>query len=620
MSIKIFFCCKYDFEMLKLYIMLGDVYMNNKKGFTIIELLAVILIISILLIIAAPTVMKYMKKGTQSYYRSLESEVKVAGGEYVETYRSLLPQNIGHVRVVDLAELESNKYIDPVKDEKGNSCIGQVTIEKTKTDSYDYYSCIKCGDYYTSTGKYCVYNDSLGKFENGELDNVYTDTGDYEIRVEKDLYEVEQTKEFISPLAEVYYKGELLKSDLEGTPREVNTNELGTYDVVYYYRGAKKIIKVKVVDNELPSKTQVVLKYNDKNGKSYQGNWYSGDIYVKYKATDYTVSRIKGSGIDYYEVSNDGVNFVKVTKDDSRKYTPLSATEQKMVVEGNYLRYVRAVDKNGNVGPVNSYRVKIDKTKPTCTFSGESTEWQPNLNLPASQRVTSRTIVATCHDSISNCTEATKSKTWVETGTNKTKTLAYTIIDLAGNSQVCTKNVNLYLDKQKPTITASDKALGTQDYNFVDNVKTTCGPSGCSVVCDPATSRKTGTYQVTCTITSTVGLTDSVTFRAKHQYQVGGHSVTGGICGSHDCNCGNKCNCARVSCDPWVCDNWAACCPSANTCGCSCHQLTGLSCCGCAETYGCDRCDNTCTVYTCTDEARHADGSRDSTGDSWCYY
>jgi hypothetical protein len=562
--------------------------------------LAVILLISILLLIAVPTVMKYMKKGTQSYYRSLESEVKVAGAEYVETYRSLLPQNIGHVRVVDLHELEGNKYIDPVKDEKGNNCIGQVTIEKVKTDSYDYYSCIKCGDYYTSTGKYCVYNDSEGKFENGELNNQYADSSDYEIKVDPDVYEVEQGTEFIAPLGKVYYKGELIKSDLEGIPSRVDTNILGTYGVVYYYHGAKKNITVKVIDNVNPSKTQVVLKYNDANGKDYQGNWYSGNIYVKYKATDYTADGIKGSGIDYYEVSLDGVNFVKVSEDDQEKYTPLSKTEQKMVAEGNYLRYVRAVDKSGNKGTINSYRIKIDKTKPTCTFTGESTTWQPNLNLPENERVTSRTIVATCSDSVSDCTEATKTKTWVEAGTIKTKKLAYTIIDLAGNSSVCTKEVNIYLDKQKPTITATDISMGNENYNFVSNTKgnirTTCGPSGCTTVCNPAESRKTGTYQVTCTITSSVGLKGSVTFTARHNYPARYNS--------RRCPYNCECNCRPYSYGCGTLRSGINCScggnnPDSSSCGGSCWHYVGWSD-TCTGTQ-CDTCTcyNDCSYYDC---------------------
>ena len=158
--------------------------MKNKKGFTLIELLAVILLVAILLWLSVPTVVKYMKKGTKAYYHSLESEIKTAGVDYLETYRSLLPQNIGHVKVIELDELVDNKYIDKVVDEKGNSCTGKVTVEKIKTDSYDYYVCLKCGEYYESKSEDCN--------RNTEEDNYYEDSGDYRIEVDQDRYEVNQ--------------------------------------------------------------------------------------------------------------------------------------------------------------------------------------------------------------------------------------------------------------------------------------------------------------------------------------------------------------------------------------------------------------------------------------------
>ena len=413
--------------------------MKNRKGFTLIELMSVVLVLSILLVIAVPSIMRYMKNGTLSYYRSLEKELKVAGVDYMETYRPLLPKNINHVSVVDLQELVDNKYIDPVKDEKGYLCTGQVAIKKIKTDRYEYHSCLKCGEYYESEEQECNYS---------EEDNVYEDSGDYRIEVDKDYYKVNQLDEFISPLARVYYKDQLVKTDLEGHPKKLDTSRIGIYTVKYYYHGAKKSIQVEVVDITSPNETKVVLKYDNKNGKNYKGNWYSGNIYVEYKSTDYTTQGIAGVGIDHYETSEDGVSFKRIT-----------GNSETLTKEGNYLRYVRAVDKAGNTSKANKYRIKIDKTSPYCdnnrSWQGESTVWTAS----------NRTITATCFDDVSECSDDTKTRSWIFNTTTKTQYLYFVIKDLAGNTNVCDKTVNAYVDKTPPTCSDSGTSCSWTRYS-----------------------------------------------------------------------------------------------------------------------------------------------------------
>ena len=422
--------------------------MKSKKGFTLVELLGVILLLAILLVVAVPSIMRYMKKGTKNYYHSLESEMKVSGVDYMETYRTLLPKNIGHVTVVELQELIDNKYIDPVKDEKGNLCEGQVTVKKVKTNSYEYHSCLKCGEYYESEEQECNYS---------ELENEYEDSGDYRIETDQDYYIVNQLEEFVSPLARVYYKEQLIKEDLVGHPKRVDTSRIGVFEVIYYYHGVTKKIQVEVVDVTAPGQTKVTMKYNNKNGKNYKGNWYSGNIYVQYKASDYTDKGIAGIGIDYYEVSDDGSNFHRMEADNQSNYEKLSKSEHLMKREGNYVRYVRAVDKAGNIGPVKSYTIKIDKTNPTCEWYNENRTW----------RTGSLTITSKCFDSITECDDTVspylKNYSITISNTTKTRYLSYQIQDLAGNKVTCGKTVDVYIDNTPPSCTYSGESTEWQN-------------------------------------------------------------------------------------------------------------------------------------------------------------
>lgn len=498
--------------------------MKNKKGFTLIELLAVVLIIGVLLIIAVPQVMKFMKKGTNSYYHSIENTMKTSGMDYMETYRTLLPREIGNVAVVSLDELMDNDYIDKVKDEKGNLCTGQVAVKKVKKDSYEYYSCLKCGEYYESSEQDCSYN---------ELNNHYADAGEYSIVVNAlnkpedpncDLtkyqacYIANQLEEVTSPYGKVLYKGTPIKDDLKGNPTKVDTTKQGEHEITYFYHGTIAKILITIKDNDAPSKPQIVLKTNNAKGKTYKGNWYSGDIYVKFKSTDYATKGVTGSGIDHYEISDDGTTF-----------TPISGNSVVMTEEGAYTKYVRSVDKDGNISAVNSYEIKIDKTEPNCEqWLGESTVWKSTGD---------RNIKLVCSDDVSDCLDKYKTQSIKVDETIKTKQLTFTITDLAGNSKTCTKEADIYIDKVKPTITSNE----ITGINYTTNkhpieyftvtpsispiVNTKCvvednrtpNPANGTEVND-IISLKSNYTKVKCTVTSESGLSSSSITDFRHEY------------------------------------------------------------------------------------------------------
>ena len=146
--------------------------MKNKVGFTLVEILGVFFIIGLLTLIITPAIGRYINQGKQEYYNNIEKEVKVAGVEYLNTYRSLLPRVIGHRSVIDLKELEENNYIEEITDADGDKCSGLVVVKKENTDKYTYTTCIKCGNkYQTKNGSECKKGDTETGFENNEIDN-----------------------------------------------------------------------------------------------------------------------------------------------------------------------------------------------------------------------------------------------------------------------------------------------------------------------------------------------------------------------------------------------------------------------------------------------------------------
>lgn len=109
--------------------------------------------------------------------------------------------------------------------------------------------------------------------------------------------------------------------------------------------------------------------------------------------------------------------------------------------------YKVSVKTGANAGPrmsENAINIRIDKNPPSCNWMGESTAWTRN----------SRTISLTCGDTGgSGCLNSASSKSWSYTsGTHKTEDLSYTIRDVAGNTKICARTANIFVDKEGPNL------------------------------------------------------------------------------------------------------------------------------------------------------------------------
>ena len=444
-----------------------------KKGFTLIELLAVVLILGIILLIAIPSIIKYLNKGSNTYYANLEDNIILAGRDYLNDYRTLYPKEIGNVTVIELSELVNNRYLEEVTDTNGKTCEGKMIAKKIAKNNYEYYSCLICEEYKTK-GTNCEYS---------EDNNITAETKNYKVEIEQISYTINQGEKFDLPKAKAYYLGQLVDSNVIGSPKIIDTNKLGTTTVTYAYKGAKKTITVTVVDNVKPSMPQVALRNDNASGNKYNGNWYSGNIYVELKATDYTKNNLVGSGISYYEISKDEENWQKLTGNT----TTISDL-------GDTTYYVRSIDKAGNISENNTFNVKIDKETFECVIEASGTKGKNDWYTSDVELQ-----VKALNEPTSGISAKGLNKTNVTTNTTG-DTIIGTITSGSGKIATCTKTIKV--DKatlSKPTIKASDNITSGNWHN--DNVTLTASgvssTSGITYYMDTNTNPVTSTSSVT---------------------------------------------------------------------------------------------------------------------------
>lgn len=123
---------------------------KNRKGFTLVEILAAVTILGILSVIAIVSVNKIIQNAKEKHYTTAEDQLELAGQSYVQQNRSALPKAIGQKTKISLKTLVEKNYIDQIKDYSDNDCNlenSYVQIFKYSKDDYSYLAYLDCPVY-----------------------------------------------------------------------------------------------------------------------------------------------------------------------------------------------------------------------------------------------------------------------------------------------------------------------------------------------------------------------------------------------------------------------------------------------------------------------------------------
>ena len=120
----------------------------NKRGFSMIELLATITILGILTVIAIGSVKFFIDKGKEKYYQTQKDNLIAAAKSYYQAKRSALPKSRGEKGQVTYGQLKSGKFIGKMfAADKKTECDPVntfVIVEKINKNKYKYTSYLSC--------------------------------------------------------------------------------------------------------------------------------------------------------------------------------------------------------------------------------------------------------------------------------------------------------------------------------------------------------------------------------------------------------------------------------------------------------------------------------------------
>lgn len=263
--------------------------MKNRKGFTLTEIVATLVIVGILLLIAIPTYFHFTEKFEKEYYEKKFSTIEKAATTYFQDNKIELPSDLLNSYSTDINTLVDNKYIDneAIKKYKSNDkCTGWIVTVK-KEDSYKKQLCMDCGNYksYSSDETSCDKAWITDENNNSTYDNI----NDSFIKPEVDTSDIY-----------IYYD-----SDKNAIDKEINKSKLkysyNLYKCDSNDDNCKKLDQVTQTINEYPINYQNLdltktssnqgIKYKRDNSKRrvivyrhnvpiFSNNKSSNDIYL----------------------------------------------------------------------------------------------------------------------------------------------------------------------------------------------------------------------------------------------------------------------------------------------------------------------------------------------------
>ncbi len=119
----------------------------NKRAFTLVELLAVIIILGVVFAIAIPNVLNMIERTRIDAIIRSEEMLTIAARRHLASNSHLLPVNAGSTIEITLDTLKNNRLIDSIRNPRNNQeCNGYVLITRLPNNQFEYSPQLNCID------------------------------------------------------------------------------------------------------------------------------------------------------------------------------------------------------------------------------------------------------------------------------------------------------------------------------------------------------------------------------------------------------------------------------------------------------------------------------------------
>ena len=456
--------------------------MKNKKGFTLVELLSVIVLLGIIITIGLFSISSIRKAILDRQYKNLKTEIELAAEKYYQDTESTIfyVQTLldeGYIK----ADNSSLNIYSPVDSNIMNCYTINVVDEKATLDDINKNK--ECNT--EIAGNYEL---KIMRENDKTSDKWYKESEILSAVIKKDnsvddsliyTWTTDLNPNTIWDQRKFDLKN--LLSEKGGVINDVFYVQANSQDTDKVYRSAGRRIKI--------DKVKPII---DSADAGEQNDWV--------KQRDVTIkAHDLGSGIVGYLFSDKADcsgNFEKLTK-------PQNEFTLKRTFKSNGEYYFCLIDDAGNISKSSKIVIqKVDGIPPKCYYGGESTEYIKGIRVItygciddesgcATLKVGSAT--STCDPSTStNCSKLTNTYSYKDTTiTDKitNKIGSFTIIDKNGNKTDCPivdktnenykENLNIYLDNTKPTIRINSMSYSNGSLNV--NVSLSDNESGANV-------------------------------------------------------------------------------------------------------------------------------------------